>query len=340
MSCSNCYKRYNIFERKPFILYPCFHTFCRECICKLNSCPYCSLSIEDKKEITAILDYLNKSSAFNEQLNRIESTSQLNQLEIETKEKEIKSKSIQLENKIAIYTNKIIDLLMQQQNELILDLREQETKCLNQLKQCLKHQKQIDIKINATKSNISCSSSSSSFDLKDIQNFIQINLDEIKLIHFDFVFVENSDLIDKISSIGKVINLNPKKTIISNSSAFVEAKLSVKTSLNNKVTISDATTVNSKQDKKARLSNSQIIKQMDKLMNQLKENIQSSKRIITTNNNSTGAETSEIMVKSAAIYNKIIVNDQSNATAFNSGQLEDLNPVRFLLNYIIIYIFF
>ncbi len=153
---------YDTLERKPYLLYPCCHTYCQKCICDLNCCPNCLLSIQDKKENTGVLDCLNKAATKfnNKQLDRIESSSQLNQLEIETKEKEIKSKSIQLENKIATYTNKIIDLLMQQQNELILALREQETKGLNQLEQCLKHKKQIDIKINETKSNITRSGSS------------------------------------------------------------------------------------------------------------------------------------------------------------------------------------
>jgi len=163
----------------------------------------------------------------------------LNQLEIETKEKEIKSKSIQLENKIATFTNKIIDLLMQQQNELILALREQETKGLNQLEQCLKHKKQIDIKINETKSNItsSGSSSSSNIELNNIQNLIESNLSDIKLIHFYFVFVENNDLIDKISSIGKVININPQ-IAINNSCSTNDAKTSeilIKAAMNNEV---------------------------------------------------------------------------------------------------------
>jgi len=253
------------------------------------------LSIQDKKENTGVLDCLNKAATKfnNKQLDRIESSSQLNQLEIETKEKEIKSKSIQLENKIATYTNKIIDLLMQKQNELILALREQETKGLNQLEQCLKHKKQIDIKINETKSNIT-STGSSNIDLKDIQNLIESNLSDIKLIDFDFVFVENSDLIDKISSIGKVINLNPKKTILNSNSSTNNTSVEAETS---GITV---ITSNSKQLLDKSLSHTQIIKKMDNPMKQLKENIQSTKRIITT-------------IKSAAIYNKIT--------------LEDLNPV-------------
>jgi len=199
------------------------------------------LSIQDKKENTGVLDCLNKAATKfnNKQLDRIESSSQLNQLEIETKEKEIKSKSIQLENKIATYTNKIIDLLMQKQNELILALREQETKGLNQLEQCLKHKKQIDIKINETKSNINSSggSSSSNIELNNIQNLIESNLNSIKLIHFYFVFVENNDLIDKISSIGKVIDINPK-IAINNSSSTNNVKTSeilIKAAMNNEV---------------------------------------------------------------------------------------------------------
>jgi hypothetical protein len=241
MSCNICHNNYDTLERKPYLLYPCCHTYCQKCICDLNCCPNCLLSIQDKKENTGVLDCLNKAATKfnNKQLDRIESSSQLNQLEIETKEKEIKSKSIQLENKIATYTNKIIDLLMQQQNELILALREQETKVLNQLEQCLKHKKQIDIKINETKSNITSSgSSSSNIELNNIQNLIESNLSDIKLIHFYFVFVENSDLIDKISSIGKVINLNPKKTILNSNSSTNNVKTSeilIKAAMNNEV---------------------------------------------------------------------------------------------------------
>ena len=85
-------------------------------------------------------------------------------------------------------------------------------KSLNQLKQFLTRKKQLDIKINEIKSNIISSgdsytsSNSSNIDLINIQDLIQSDLDKIKFVDFDFVFVENKDLISQTSSIGSVIN--------------------------------------------------------------------------------------------------------------------------------------
>jgi hypothetical protein len=101
---------------------------------------------------------------------------------------------------------------MYQQNELILACRQQQTEGLNQLKEFLTRKRQIDIKINEIKSNIISSgdsytsSNSSNVDLNNIQDLIQSDLDQIKFVDFDFVFVENEDLISQTSSIGSVIN--------------------------------------------------------------------------------------------------------------------------------------
>jgi hypothetical protein len=217
MNCNICSQNYDKLERKPYILYPCCHTYCHECLSNLKSCPHCSLSIESKKENIAFLDILNKSSSFSEHLNRIESTNQLIQLDCDSRVEAIQLKSKHLEDTISLYTNKIIDSLMYQQNELILACRQQQTEGLNQLKQFLTRKRQIDIKINEIKSNIISSgdsytsSNSSNVDLNNIQDLIQSDLDQIKFVDFDFVFVENEDLISQTSSIGSVINRKPLK---------------------------------------------------------------------------------------------------------------------------------
>ena len=63
LQCEICFSRYDIDVRKPLILYPCSHTFCKDCIQQFqsNSCPECRQVIRSNSTNYIVMKLLNRS---------------------------------------------------------------------------------------------------------------------------------------------------------------------------------------------------------------------------------------------------------------------------------------
>jgi len=109
MSCKKCLNKYNKINRQPFILIPCGHTFCSQCINDFQSCYNCLSDINNKILNQDLFDLLNQD-LYN-LLSQREALEHLNKLESNEKKIEIKLNIIKnnLNNSESVEINRILE---------------------------------------------------------------------------------------------------------------------------------------------------------------------------------------------------------------------------------------
>ncbi len=67
MDCGVCFMKFNLSKTQPYVLYPCSHTFCLDCLKKLkeNNCPNCRSEISDQTPYWSFLTMINDTKANN-----------------------------------------------------------------------------------------------------------------------------------------------------------------------------------------------------------------------------------------------------------------------------------
>ena len=65
MSCKNCQSNYDLYDHSPYMLFPCSHTVCSECLATnqfQSTCPICRKTIRNKAVNQELLKIINKYS--------------------------------------------------------------------------------------------------------------------------------------------------------------------------------------------------------------------------------------------------------------------------------------
>ncbi len=200
MSCKKCFHTYNKTNGQPFILIPCGHTLCSDCITDLQLCFICQLEIKNKILNQDLFDLLNQD-LYN-LLSQKEATRQkLNDMELKNKELEqnlnVKSDVIQVklkttQKKIDHKTEEKIKTLISERDALTNLITEQGTNLINQLHEIKSNKNQNEIKLNSIKENInSLKSIEINQLLEKIQLKIENDLKQLKGIDFESILKAN-----------------------------------------------------------------------------------------------------------------------------------------------------
>jgi len=195
MSCKKCLNKFNKINRQPFILIPCGHTFCSQCINDFQSCYNCLSDINNKILNQDLFDLLNQD---------------LYNLLSQREAKEIISK-----------TKEEIDTLMSKQKALIISITKDGTHLTNQLNQIKTKKKQNEIKLNSIKNNLNNSESNEIIKiLESTEQEIENNLKNLNDIDFESIIKSNDRLLNNgIASETGIIN----QSLVNRGSKITEA---------------------------------------------------------------------------------------------------------------------
>jgi len=201
MNCNICSKEYNNSNNKPFILFPCCHTFCSECVLSLTVCRNCSSSIDDKKANLALFDLLDEGLRVrkenNKKLNKFETDLQLLEFNLTTLKESSDSKSEKIEKLIIANTNDKVDLLLRKQNEVIDDLSKKESHINTVLNQLANDTNQLRIKYNELKLNsLNNPLLKMNDEFKIIELILESKLNESKELNINFEFKQDDYMLN------------------------------------------------------------------------------------------------------------------------------------------------
>lgn len=201
MNCNICSKEYNNSNNKPFILFPCCHTFCSECVLSLTVCRNCSSSIDEKKANLALFDLLDEGLRVrkenNKKLNKFETDLQLLEFNLTTLKESSDSKSEKIEKLIIANTNDKVDLLLRKQNEVIDDLSKKESHINTVLNQLANDTNQLRIKYNELKLNsLNNPLLKMNDEFKIIELILESKLNESKELNINFEFKQDDYMLN------------------------------------------------------------------------------------------------------------------------------------------------
>ncbi len=229
MSCKKCLNKFNKINRQPFILIPCGHTFCSQCINDFQSCYNCLSDINNKILNQDLFDLLNQD-LYNLLSQREAATRKLNELELKNKLLEqnanlktdmIQEKLKETEKEIISKTKEEIDTLMSKQKALIISITKDGTHLTNQLNQIKTKKKQNEIKLNSIKNNLNNSESNEIIKiLESTEQEIENNLKNLNDIDFESIIKSNDRLLNNgIASETGIIN----QSLVNRGSKITEA---------------------------------------------------------------------------------------------------------------------
>jgi predicted nuclease with TOPRIM domain len=194
MSCKKCLNKYNKINRQPFILIPCGHTFCSQCINDFQSCYNCLSDINNKILNQDLFDLLNQDlynllsqrEAATRKLNELELKNKLVKLNVNLKSDMIQEKLKETEKEIIRKTNEKVDIIYNDQNDLILSIRKESSTFLEHLNKLESNEKKIEIKLNIIKNNLNNSESVEiNRILESAEHEIENNLKHLDNIDFE-----------------------------------------------------------------------------------------------------------------------------------------------------------
>ena len=134
MRCQICEEKFDYSKNCPFVLIPCTHTLCVQCLLKLESkhCPFCSAEIVDRNPNWSLIEMVSESS-YDKLKPKVDflvaETLHLKLTLNENHEKKLKEYQTQFQtirNQIIIQTNQMVSLIHKRQKELLGQVRELE----------------------------------------------------------------------------------------------------------------------------------------------------------------------------------------------------------------------
>ena len=146
MNCEICQEQFDLAEKKPFVLMPCIHSYCSECINKFkeSKCPNCRQSFYSAKPNWTLLKLLPESRVdklkqnIQNYSNQIECLKEQFRLSLEQKFSENRIKINKINSQIFAKTNELINEIFSVQIQLINqtgEISNRMTRRLNDLKE-------------------------------------------------------------------------------------------------------------------------------------------------------------------------------------------------------------
>ena len=234
MNCKLCYRAWDLNLIRPEVLLPCAHTFCwlinsstwvihlqlninylflctflfSECLdeCLDLSCPDCGSLICDRKLNTAVYELIDQQSSallhhLYSQLNRIESSESMLQINFELKQQNSKKQIETIEHEIERQVQKQLEMIFSNQARLREALEFEKNKINHKLNEFLMRDELHSAKLELIKSNLKNSTSLNAHklesflsDLNKILEHTKVKLNEIHALNLNVKF-ECNDLV-------------------------------------------------------------------------------------------------------------------------------------------------
>ena len=181
LECTICFERYNMAYKKPYLINPCGHTYCKTCLDNLSArkCPVCRGNIDSIIINRTVLDILEKPTALSDP-STIEIQKKLDILRSKQKDKraEYKNKIENLKHKIQLDKTAKIQVLENDSVLLMKKLDDIEKKfkqeCQKDFDEFSKKKQQVDTLVIR--------------DADDVKEEIVAKINEMVEIQFSFDF--------------------------------------------------------------------------------------------------------------------------------------------------------
>lgn len=214
MNCRKCLIKFNTFDMKPFLLYPCCDILCEKCSNyenSLNNCPICSQTIISKTLSQDLLNLIekNKKIQLNNHMNHLNERFKVLTFEIQRKKELFQYEINKIQQEIEAKAKEVVSKVLSEKSILVNLAYTKADELDSNLNKALKDKEQNDTKLIHIKNCLEKSDLSTiHLDLKSLDVTLNSNQKLLDSISFNQVL---QSFTPKDNYIGSIHNLCESK---------------------------------------------------------------------------------------------------------------------------------